>query len=136
MSISGNPAVDPASAPQALAVIRSEYERFRQEGLTSTEFASARARIVTGVEEQAQCAGPASALLRDLLRQGRSAAERPDIMEYLRQRLTRESVNAHLREHWPEPPLTTVIVAPSAEGLTPDCVIRRHEEPEQCLFNR
>jgi zinc protease len=128
--------VDPASAPQALAVIRAEYDRFRQEGLTPTEFEAARARLVNGLEEQARRAGPASALLRDLLRQGRNAAEGPAVLEHLRHRLTREEVNAHVRERWPELPLTTVIVAPSAEGLAADCVVRRHEEPERCLVSR
>ena len=128
--------VDPASAPRALAVIRAEYDRFRQEGLTSTEFEAARARLVNGLEEQARRAGPASALLRDLLRQGRNAAEGPAVLEYLRHRLTREEVNAHVRQCWPELPLTTVIVAPSAEGLAADCVVRRHEEPERCLVSR
>jgi predicted Zn-dependent peptidase len=128
--------VDPASARQALAVIRAEYDRFRQEGLSAAEFETARARLVNGIDEQARRAGPASALLRDLLRQGRNAAEGPDVIEYLRQRLTREEVNAHVRDRWPELPLATVIIAPSAEGLAADCVVHRNEEPERCLVAR
>ena len=128
--------VDPASAPRALAVIRAEYERFRQEGLTGAEFDAARARVVNGIEEQARRAGPAAGLLRDLLRQERRAAEGLDVLEQLRHRLTREDVNAHLRERWPEPPLTAVIVAPSAEGFGADCVVGRHDEPERCLVSR
>jgi zinc protease len=128
--------VDPASARQALAVIRAEYDRFRQEGLSTAEFETGRTRLVNGIDEQARRAGPASALLRDLLRQGRNAAEGPDVIEYLRQRLTREEVNAHVRDRWPELPLATVIIAPSAEGLAADCVVHRDEEPERCLLNR
>ncbi len=55
--------VDPASAAQALAVIRAEYDRFRQEGLTPAEFETAHARFMNGLDEQARRAGPASALL-------------------------------------------------------------------------
>jgi zinc protease len=128
--------VDPASARQALAVIRAEYDRFRQEGLSTAEFETGRTRLVNEIDEQARRAGPASALLRDLLRQGRNAAEGPDVIEYLRQRLTREEVNAHVRDRWPELPLATVIIAPSAEGLAADCVVHRYEEPERCLLNR
>jgi predicted Zn-dependent peptidase len=125
--------VDPGKAPQALAVIQAEYERFRQEGVTATEFEIARTRLVNGLDDQARRAGPASALLRDLLRQERSAAEGLDMLDYLRRRLTRDEVNAYLRKHWPEPPLTTAIVAPSAEGFAADCVVHRHEDPERCL---
>ena len=66
------------------------------------EFEAARTRFMNGLDEQARRAGPASALLRDLLRQGRNAAEGPGMLEYLRHRLTREDVNAHVRERWPE----------------------------------
>ena len=55
------------------------------------------------------------------------------VLERLRRQLTREEINAYLRERWPEPPLTAVIVAPSAAGFTADCVVRRDEEPEKCL---
>ncbi|MET0744254.1 MAG: insulinase family protein [Microvirga sp.] len=129
-------AVDPASTARALAVIRSEYDRFRRDGLTPMEFETARARFVNGLEEQARRAGPASALLRDLLRQGRNAAEGPAVLEHLRHRVTREDVNAHVRERWPELPLTTVIVAPSAKELVADCVVGRDEQPERCLTSR
>jgi zinc protease len=125
--------VDPASAPRALAVIRAEYERFRREGLTGAEFDAARARVVNGIEEQARRAGAAAGLLRDLLRQERRVAEGLDVLERLRHRLTREDVNALLRERWPEPPLTAVIVAPSADGFGADCVVGRRDEPERCL---
>ena len=128
--------VDPASAAGALAVIRAEYDRFLREGLTPAEFETARARFMNGLDEQARRAGPASALLRDLLRQERNAAEGPAVLAHLRHRLTREDVNAHVRQRWPELPLTTVIVAPSAEGLAADCVVGRDEEPERCLAGR
>jgi zinc protease len=125
--------VDPANAARALAVIRAEYARFQQEGLTSEEFETERARYVNQLEEQLRRAGPAAGLLRDLLRQERSAAEGWEVLERVRRQLTREDINAHLRSRWPQPPLTTVIVAPSADGLDADCIVRRHEEPERCL---
>ena len=127
-----NSAVDPTGAAKVLAVLRAEYERFQREGLTAAEFETARARFVNGLEEQARRAGPASGLLRELLRQGRGGSEGPAVLARLGQ-LTREEVNAHLREHWPEPPLTAVIVAPSADGIAADCVVRPQEEPEICL---
>jgi zinc protease len=125
--------VDPGSAARALAVIRAEYARFQQEGLTSAEFETERARYVNQLEEQLRRAGPAAGLLRDLLRQERSTADGLEVLERVRRQLTRKDVNAHLRSRWPQPPLTTVIVAPSAEGLDADCIVQRHQEPERCL---
>ena len=103
------------------------------EGLTDLEFVAARSREVNGIEEQARRAGPAAGILRDLLRQERTTAEGLEVLERLRNRLTRGEVNAHVRERWPEPPLTAVIVSPSAEGFGADCVVGRSEEPEGCL---
>jgi predicted Zn-dependent peptidase len=128
--------VDPARAVQALAVLRAEYERFRQEGLTAAEFEVARTRVVNELEEQARHAGSAAILLRELLRQDRQAGEAKAVLEQLRLRLQREEVNRHLLERWPEAPLTAVIVAPSAEGFAADCVVRPNEEPERCFLNR
>ena len=88
------------------------------------------------LEEQLRRAGPAAGLLRDLLRQERSAAEGWEVLERVRRQLTREDINAHLRSRWPQPPLTTVIVAPSADGLDSNCIVRRYEEPEQCLVEQ
>jgi predicted Zn-dependent peptidase len=128
--------VDPTSAPKALHVIRSEYDRFRQNGLTAAEFEAARARTVNGLEEGARRASAAASLLHGLLRQDRSATEAQGVLERLRKRLTREEVNARLLERWPAPPLTTIIVAPSGDGFAADCVVRRSEEPERCFLER
>lgn len=128
--------VDPTSAPKALNVIRSEYDRFRQNGLTAAEFEAARARTVNGLEEGARRASAAASLLHGLLRQDRSATEAQGVLERLRKRLTREEVNARLLERWPAPPLTTIIVAPSGDGFAADCVVRRSEEPERCFLER
>jgi zinc protease len=80
--------VDPARAPQALSVLRAEYERFLREGLTDAEFDSARARVVNQLEEQARRTGSAAALLRERLRQDRRADEVERSLEHLRSGIT------------------------------------------------
>jgi zinc protease len=128
--------VDPVRAPQALSVLRAEYERFLREGLTDAEFDSARARVVNQLEEQARRTGSAAALLRERLRQDRRADEVERSLEHLRSGITREEVNAHVRRHWPDARLTTVIVAPSSDIFAADCVVRADEGPERCISPR
>ena len=44
----------------------------------------------------------------------------------------RAAVEADVRAAFPKPPLTVVVVAPSAEGLAADCVIKAPEELARC----
>ena len=46
--------------------------------------------------------------------------------------LDRGAINEDIRTKFPPPPLTFMMLAPSAEGLGADCVIRAPEEIARC----
>jgi zinc protease len=109
---------------------REVYERWRLEGVTEDEAASARAQLASGFERNVETPyGKAFALL-SLLRVGRSAEDEAEYVDRLRA-IPTDAVNRLLRDKAPAR-LTTVLVAPSAAGLGADCVIHAIAEIDSC----
>ncbi|KAA2235326.1 M16 family metallopeptidase [Salinarimonas soli] len=124
-------AVDHALAGRALAALREQYARFHRDGITEAELAPLRARAANGAEEGLVRSEVAGAL-RNAMTRGRNPAEVAAMSRRIAA-ATAPEVNAVIRERLPAPPLTTVIVAPSAEGFSADCVVRRDQALEACL---
>jgi zinc protease len=118
-------------AKAALSAIREEYDRFLVEGLTDAELDPRRTLYLTGHHERVrQAPSVAASLLAGAL------YDYPD--DYLatyegRLRVyTRAEIETDMRIALPKAPLTAVLVAPSAEGIGADCVIKSPEEIARC----
>jgi len=118
-------------AKAALSAIREEYDRFLVEGLTDAELDPRKTLYLTGHRERVrQAPSVAASLLAGAL------YDYPD--DYLatyEQRLrgyTRAEIETGMRTALPKPPLTAVLVAPSAEGMGADCVTKAPEEIARC----
>ena len=124
-------AVDNAKAAATLAAIRSEYARFRAEGVTADELEPLKTKLVTEVREQLRRSPGRRARLRDLLLSGFPADDARDLRGP-RPGALAAAVNGSRSRRFPPEPLTFVVVAPSAEGLGADCVIKAPEEISRC----
>jgi zinc protease len=118
-------------AAAALAAIREEYDRFLTEGITDAELDPRKTLYLTSHRERVrQPASVAATVLSG------SFYDYPD--DYLatyEQRIrgySRAAIEADMRAALPRPPLTAVVVTPSAAGLAADCVIRGPEEIARC----
>jgi len=114
-----------------LAAIRTEYSRYVAEGPTDVEIEPRKRIFINRAHEMlrrasATAAGLITAALHDF----------PD--DFLTTYETRiraydiAAINADIRSKFPKPPLTIVIVAPSADGLEADCIIKSREEIAHC----
>jgi zinc protease len=118
-------------AKDALAAIREEYARFVADGLSEAELEALKTIFVRNYRERLRRAPGIAANLLNL-----AMYEYPD--DYLAsydQRLRgydRTVIEAEMRAQFPKPPLTAVVIAPSAEGLAADCVIKSPEELARC----
>ena len=124
-------AVDNSKAAAALAAIRKEYAQFRSEGVTEAEVDPIKTKLIAEGREQLRRAPAVAQRLRELTLAGYP-------IDYLAtyeaqvQALTVATVNEGIRMRFPKEPLTVVMVAPSAEGLGADCVIKAPEEIARC----
>jgi zinc protease len=115
----------------AVAAIRAEYERFVAAGLAESELEALKANFVRSHRDRVR---RASTLAANLLLA--ALHEFPD--DYLatyEQRLrgySRAAIEADVRAQLPKPPLTMVVIAPSAEGLAADCVIKSPADLPRC----
>jgi zinc protease len=118
-------------ARDALAMIRAEYARFVADGVTAEEVEPLKAAYISRNGDLTRRSPALTGLLVGLALQNF-----PD--DYLAtyaarvRALDRDAVSADIRSNFPSPPLTVVMVAPSAEGLGADCVIRAAEEIARC----
>jgi zinc protease len=123
--------VDNAKASAALAAIRKEYAQFRSAGVTEAEVAPVRAKLVAEAREQMRRSPAVAQRVREM-----TIAGFP--LDYLAtyeaqvQGLSVDTINEAIRTRFPAEPLTVVMVAPSAEGLGADCVIKAPEEIGRC----
>lgn len=118
-------------AKDAVAAIRDEYARFIMEGLTEAEIDPLKSMFVSRHGERIRRAPSlASAVLGSLL------SELPDdalaTFEARVRGIDRAAVNDDIRTRLPKPPLTFVVIAPSAEGFGADCVIKAADEIARC----
>lgn len=118
-------------ARDALAAIRAEYARLLADGLTAEEVDPVRTRFATQNSERQRRAPQLAPLLLTL-----SLYDFPDDFLPTYEARVRShqlaAINADIRAKFPAPPLTTVVVAPSADGYGADCVIKAREEIMRC----
>ncbi len=118
-------------AKAAIAAIREEYDRLLTDGLTDAELDPLKRIYATNHRDRVR---RAPALAADLM--AHALHDYPD--DYLagyEQRLrgySRAAIEADMRAFFPRPPLTIAVVAPSAEGLGADCVIKAPEDIKRC----
>jgi zinc protease len=118
-------------AKDALAAIRAEYGGFLANGVTDAELEALKAGFVQSHRERLR---RASTLAADLIVP--ALRDFPD--DYLagyEQRLrgySRAAIEADMRVQLPKPPLTTVVIAPSAEGFAAHCVIQSPADLARC----
>jgi zinc protease len=118
-------------AKEALATIRSEYARFVADGVTDEEIEPLKTAYISRNRDLTRRSPSLAGLLTGLTLQNF-----PD--DYLAtydarvRALDRAAINEDIRAKFPQPPLTFVMVAPSAEGLGADCVIKAPEEIARC----
>lgn len=124
-------AVEHGKAVEAVAAIREEYAKWWRDGMTAAEFDAVKSSML-GSRQSARIA-PAAVVAT--LSRALSNNLAPDsyftMYDAALQALTREQVNAYIRQRYPET-LGFVVVAPSAEGLAADCVIKSLEEAGRC----
>ena len=122
--------VAPASAALALATMRAEYDRLRAGGLAEAEIAPIRKRLAAGQADAMGVATSAAATIRGALIAGREASAP---LRYGRDiaALDAARINALIAERLPER-LTTIVVAPSAEGIAADCVVGPGQDFSVC----
>jgi zinc protease len=118
-------------AKAALAAIRDEYALYVAEGATDDEVEPLKTVHITRHQERLQRSNTvATALLASTLNgfpDDYLATFAARVRSY-----TRAAVNDDIFTRLPKPPLTTVMVAPSAEGLDADCVIKALAEIARC----
>ena len=115
----------------ALAAMRSEYQIFREKGVSADEVDPIKRRMVSGFHDSMRKAGSAAGNIRTgfLNNLGTQAAD--SYTSWVDDQKS-EAINALIKNQLPEK-LTTIIIAPSAEGLGADCVIGSIEELSKCL---
>ncbi len=118
-------------AKAVLAAIRDEYATYVAEGATDAEIEPLKTVRITRHQEQMRRATSVSSALLSATLNGFPA----DYLTTLEARIravTRAAVNQDIVTGLPKPPLTAVLVAPSAEGLGADCVIKALAEIARC----
>ena len=123
--------VDNARAGPALAAIRKEYARFREEGVTEAEVAPLQIKLITEQREYVRRSWGAAGRLRDLI-VGEFPADYLATYETRVAAATAAGVNEGIRTRLPAPPLTVVMVAPSADNLGADCVLKTPADLAKC----
>jgi zinc protease len=124
-------AVAEDKAKGALASIREEYDRFLVDGINETELEPIKSVLATGYRNMTQdVAAQALELLLELFLG--FPDDYPATYERRLQAYDRAAINADVRSKFSRPPLTVVVVAPSADGFAADCVIKAAEEVGRC----
>ena len=122
------------SHDKAAAVIEEigrEYRRWREDGVTDAELQAAKSQARSSWSESMKQPGTVAsmAVLAEVI--GLGDVTFADFAA-AREAVTREEINAYIRAHFPQWPLGLVIVAPKADGLGADCVIKALEEAARC----
>ena len=126
-----NTVVDTAKAADVLAAIRSEYAHFRDQGVREAEIEPLKIRLITEGRDHVRRSPALTGRVRDLAL-GEFPADYLATYEARVRAVTADAVNEGIRTRLPAPPLTIVMVAPSAEGLAADCVIKTPEAIDTC----
>jgi zinc protease len=126
-----NTAVDNSKAAAAIDAIRKEYERFLADGVPDTEIEPLRTKLVAETSEQLRRSMGAAQRLRDLALAGFPADFLPTYEARVRA-VSAAAVTEGIRLNMPKPPLTFLVVAPSADGMGADCIVKAPEEIVRC----
>jgi zinc protease len=130
-ALSVTSAVDNVQAKAAIDAIRATYATFLGEGITAAEFEAQRTKYRQELRDRDTKAQSTANTAFVLLMAGLPL----DMMVTQQARLnalTVSDVNRLISEKMAQLPLTIAVVAPSAEGLGADCVIRALEELDTC----
>ena len=114
-----------------IAAVRDEYARFLTDGVVETELDPLKQIYVTGHRDRLRRGPSLAAGLLTLVLHGYP----DDFLATYEKRVQgydRAAIDADLRTAFPKPPLTVAVVAPSAEGLAADCVIKAPDEIARC----
>ncbi len=117
-------------APAAIQRVREVTESWRNEGVSEREAALSRSLLATSFERGLERIGSKASALLSMLRAGRTAEDEALYADRMRATPT-EEVNRVLRERMPQT-MTTLLVAPKADGLGADCVVRNIKDIETC----
>ena len=123
--------VDNSKAIDALATLRSEYDRIIAEGLAEPAVANLKAKLLADLQETFRQPEQAALTVRSAL----LAAFPEDYYATLEARIggyTAADITDGLKTKFPKAPLTVVIIAPSAEGFKADCVIKSPADIGSC----
>src|SRR5439155_12761243 len=114
-----------------LPAIREVYARFLAEGVTDEELEPLKRAQAASYRDRLRRASSLAGTLMPLLLQNFP----DDYLATYEQRLRahdRAAINADVAAKFPKPPLTMVVVAPSAASLRADCVIKAPAEIGRC----
>jgi predicted Zn-dependent peptidase len=118
-------------AKDALAAIRAEYASLLANGIADAELEALKTGFAQSHRERLRRASTlAAALIFPALRNFTD-----DYLAGYEQRLrgySRATIEADMRAQLPKPPLTAVVIAPSAEGFAADCVIQSPAHLARC----
>src|SRR5262249_45421677 len=118
-------------AKDAVEAIRAEYARLLADGLTDAEIEPLKMVFVRNHREQMRRAATVAANLVVPVLHGFP----DDYLASHEQRLrgyARAAIEAEIPAQFPKPPLTIVVITPTAEGLAADCVIKSAAEIARC----
>ena len=124
-------AVDNSKAAAAIDAIRKEYDRLVFDGVPDAELEPLKTKLVTEMGEQMRRATGAAQRLRDLAQTDFPKDFLPTYATRVRA-VGAAAVAKGIRLNMPKPPLTFIVVAPSAEGMGADCIIKAPEEIARC----
>ncbi len=129
LQISASVATD--KVQDVVATIRQEYSRLRTDGITAQELASIITARKTSIAYTMRRTNAASFILDNML-DGRPfdfANRYAEIVDAT----TVEQVNNAINDRLPRDPLSFVIIAPSANGIKADCIIKSESELPKCF---
>lgn len=126
--------LSPDRALPALAAMRRVYADWRRDGVAQEEFAPNRTRYLNQFEAGLERPGGAAKSLIEFAGVG-LVNDAVDLLATLDEKVgayTLADVNRAIAQQFPDPPLLTVIIAPSADGFSADCVIHAIGEAKKC----
>jgi zinc protease len=118
-------------AKDVLAAIGEEYGRFVADGATDSEIEALKAIFVRNHRERLRRASSLAASLLTLALNDFPDDYLATYEQWLRG-YQRTAIATDISALFPSQPLTTVVIAPSAEGFSADCVIKSPDELARC----
>lgn len=124
--------VDNAQARAVIDAVRETYASFLASGVTAAEFEAQRSKLRQELRDRDAKAQPTATAAFAVLMAG-LPIEMLATQSARLDALALPEVNRLIGERMAKPPLTIAVVAPSADGLGADCVVKALEELDRCL---